>query len=105
LTNLALCLAPGITRLPRIGIIDIGPSSAGLISLLESALPEDQKHLVHYSRLRMTKDYCINVFDTQLGCRFPSAEEKGFLENYISLLVSDPGTELPEKGITGLINA
>ena len=31
--NLAVCLSPGITRLPRIAIVDIGPSSSGLISL------------------------------------------------------------------------
>lgn len=105
LTNLALCLAPGITRLPRIGIIDIGPSSSGLISLLKEALPLSQKHLVHYARIRMTDEYSINAFDTQLGCRYPSAEEKGFLENYVSLLVTDPGVELPEKGIAGLISA
>ena len=36
--NLALCLSAGITRLPRIAIIDIGPSSSGLISLLKEAL-------------------------------------------------------------------
>ena len=34
--NLALCLSAGITRLPRIAIIDIGPSSSGLISLLKA---------------------------------------------------------------------
>ena len=33
--NLALCLSGGLTRLPRIAIIDIGPSSSGLISLLK----------------------------------------------------------------------
>ncbi len=37
--NLALCLAGGLQRLPRIAIIDIGPSSSGLISLLREALP------------------------------------------------------------------
>ena len=41
--NLALCLSGGITRLPRIAIIDIGPSSSGLISLLKEALPPDQQ--------------------------------------------------------------
>lgn len=35
--NFALCLEPGKDRLPRIGIIDIGPSSSGLISLLRLA--------------------------------------------------------------------
>ena len=43
--NLALCLSGGIMRLPRIAIIDIGPSSSGLISLLKEALPPEQRHL------------------------------------------------------------
>ena len=44
--NLALCLSAGLLRLPRIAIIDIGPSSSGLISLLKEALPAAKRHLV-----------------------------------------------------------
>lgn len=104
-TNLALCLAPGIDRLPRIGIVDIGPSSSGLISLLKEALPLEKRHLVQYYRIRMTEEYCINPFDTQLGCRFPTAEEKAFLNNLLLLLVTDPNKERPEDAMTGLVQA
>ena len=52
--NLALCLSSGIQRLPRIAIVDIGPSSSGLISLLREALPAEQSHYIAYHRLRMT---------------------------------------------------
>jgi len=97
--NLALCMAPGIMRLPRISVIDIGPSSSGLISLLKEALPDDQKHLVAYHRLRMTKDYSINPFDTQLGSRFPSPQERTFLVNFISLLATPVGADVPYDGI------
>lgn len=104
-TNLALCLAPGIERLPRIGIVDIGPSSSGLISLLKESLPVDKRHLVQYYRMSMTEQYCINPFDTQLGCRFPTAEEKAFLNNYLLLLVTDPNKDRPEDAMTGLVQA
>lgn len=97
--NLALCMAPGISRLPRISVIDIGPSSSGLISLLKEALPEDQKHYVAYHRLRMTKEYAINPFDTQLGARFPSPQERTFLVNFISLLATPVGSDVPYDGI------
>src|SRR5205814_5539658 len=50
--NLALCLSPGIQRLPHIAIVDIGPSSSGLISLLKEVLPVVMKQLVAYHRLR-----------------------------------------------------
>jgi intracellular multiplication protein IcmB len=104
-TNLALCLAPGIERLPRIGIVDIGPSSSGLISLIRESLPTDQMHLAQYHRIRMTEEYCINPFDTQLGCRYPTAEERAFLNNYMLLLVTDPNKEKPEDAMTGLVQA
>jgi intracellular multiplication protein IcmB len=100
--NLALCLSGGITRLPRIAIIDIGPSSSGLISLLKEALPPDKRHYVAYHRLRMTGDYAINPFDTQLGCRFPSPQERGFLVNFITLLATPLGAERPYDGVSDM---
>lgn len=100
--NLALCLSGGIMRLPRIAIIDIGPSSSGLISLLKEALPPDQRHYAAYHRLRMTPDYAINPFDTQLGCRRPSPQERGFLVNFVTLLATPLGAERPYDGISDM---
>lgn len=100
--NLALALSGGIQRLPRIAIVDIGPSSSGLISLLKEALPQESKHLVSYHRIRMTPDYSINPFDTQLGCRFPTAQERGFLVNFITLLATPLGAERPYDGISDM---
>lgn len=100
--NLALCLSGGLLRLPRIAIIDMGPSSSGLISLLKEALPASKRHLVAYHRLRMTPDYSINPFDTQLGCRYPTALERAFLVNFITLLTTPLGAEKPYDGIPDL---
>lgn len=100
--NLALCLSGGIQRLPRIAIVDIGPSSSGLISLIKEALPAESKHLVAYHRLRMTPDYAINPFDTQLGARYPTAQERGFLVNFITLLATPLGAERPYDGISDM---
>jgi len=100
--NLGLCLSGGLTRLPRIAIIDIGPSSSGLISLLREALPQNQKHYVAYHRIRMTPDYAINPFDTQLGCRFPTPQERGFLVNFVTLLTTPIGAESPYDAISDM---
>ncbi|MDA8561918.1 type IV secretion protein IcmB [Gammaproteobacteria bacterium] len=100
--NLALCLSGGIQRLPRIAIIDVGPSSSGLISLLKESLPAESKHFVAYHRLRMTPDFAINPFDTQLGCRRPTAQERGFLVNFITLLATPLGAERPYDGISDM---
>lgn len=100
--NLALCLSGGLQRLPRIAIIDIGPSSSGLISLLKEALPASKRHLVAYHRLRMTPEYSINPFDTQLGCRFPTSLERSFLVNFMTLLTTPLGAAKPYDGMPDL---
>lgn len=101
--NLGLCLQSGIERLPRIAIIDIGPSSAGLISLLKEALPEDKKHLATYIRFNMSKEYSINPFDTQLGSRYPLPLERSFLVNFITLLATPVGAKSTYDGVPDLV--
>ncbi len=100
--NLALVLQGGIVRLPRIAVIDIGPSSSGLISLVKESLPKEQRHLVAYHRLRMTPEYSINPFDTQLGCRKPTPQERAFLVNFISLLATPVGEQKAYDGIADM---
>ncbi|HBI21293.1 MAG TPA: type IV secretion protein IcmB, partial [Legionella sp.] len=100
--NLALCLSAGLTRLPRIAIIDIGPSSSGLISLLKEALPVSSRHLVAYYRLKMVPEFSINPFDTQLGCRYPTASERSFLVNFLTLLTTPLGAAKPYDGMPDL---
>lgn len=104
LCNLALAVAPGATRLPRIAIIDIGPSSSGLVSLIRESLPTQQRHLVVHRRLRMVESDAINPFDTQLGCRFPVPSELTFLRNIVTLLVTDFSSEYPDKGMPNLVS-
>lgn len=100
--NLALCLASGIQRLPRIAIIDIGPSSSGLISLIREALPHDRRYLAVYHRMRMSPEFAINPFDTQLGCRYPTPQERSFLVNFITLLSTPIGSDKPYDGIADM---
>jgi intracellular multiplication protein IcmB len=100
--NLALCMSGGITRLPRIAIIDIGPSSSGLISLLREALPEKDRHLVAYHRLRMLPEYSINPFDTQLGSRYLTPSERSFIVNFLTLLTTPLGSDRPYDGMPDL---
>jgi len=100
--NLALCLSGGIQRLPNIAIVDIGPSSSGLVSLIKEALPKDKQHLVAYHRMRMSSDMAINPFDTQLGSRFPTPQERAFLVNFLTLLATPVGQENAYDGITDM---
>lgn len=100
--NLALCLSGGIQRLPRIAIIDIGPSSSGLISLIKESLPPELRHLVAYHRLRMVQEMSINPFDTQLGCRYPSPQDRAFLVNFLTLLATPVGQTKSYDGVADM---
>jgi hypothetical protein len=109
--NLALCLSTtsaamsGTAQLPRISIIDIGPSAAGMISLLQEALPVERRNEVAYHRLRMSHHYAINPFDTQLGCRHPLPLEKSFLVNFLTALGTEVGETKPPSGLVGILGA
>lgn len=100
--NLALVLSGGIMRLPRIAVIDIGPSSSGLISLVKEALPPSKRHQVMHFRLRMRPEFAINPFDTQLGCRFPTPQERAFLVNFLTLLATPIGAQRAYDGMPDL---
>lgn len=106
--NLALCLAPGATqgrggaKLPRVAIIDIGPSSSGLISLLKEALPPKRRHEAEYRRLRNIKEDAINPFDTQLGCRRCFPTERSFLVNFLTALGTPVGEKTPPSGLSDI---
>lgn len=102
--NFASVFVPGATEIPYIGIIDIGPSSSGLIQLLKDAAPENMKHLFVYERLKNTTDYSINVFDTQLGARFPTPAEKQFIVNFLVNILTPAGKQ-PFESSDNLANA
>jgi len=101
--NFSLCLSAGLERLPRIGILDIGPSSSGIISLLKEALPPDRRHEAQSIRLRLTKDYQINPCDTLLGCRYPASFQQPFLVNLLTLFAT-PLDGVPHESVAGIAN-
>jgi intracellular multiplication protein IcmB len=91
--NLAAVFVLGATEIPYIGIIDVGPSSKGLIQLLKDSAPENMKHYFVYERLKNTQEYSINIFDTQLGARYPTPAEKQFLVNFLTLVLTPAGRQ------------
>lgn len=101
--NLANVFNKPTDKLPNIGIVDIGPSSLGLISLIKESLAPKDKHLVQYHKIKMSEQYCVNIFDTQLGCRFPITTHRNLLMNFLSLLNNGTGEAI--TAINGLILA
>ncbi|OFW89076.1 MAG: type IV secretion protein IcmB [Alphaproteobacteria bacterium RIFCSPHIGHO2_02_FULL_46_13] len=100
--NLGTILTPGLNKLPFIAIIDIGPSSSGLVSLIKEALPIERQFESNYYRLQMSRSYAINPFDTQLGCRYPLIDERSYLTELMTLLCTPPGNDKPYDGIPQL---
>lgn len=100
--NLCTCLSPGLNSLPYIAVIDIGPSSSGLVSMIKEALPLNRQHEVAYYRLQMAHQYAINPFDTQLGCRTPLIDERSYLVELITLLCTPAGYDRPYDGMQQL---
>ena len=101
--NFAFVTQAGLSRLPWLSIVDVGPSSSGLITLLKENLPEGRKHLAAYHRLRMTPDYSINPFDLPLGNRKPLPSHMAFLVNFCSLLATPLREKAPENSVPGLL--
>lgn len=91
--------------LPRISIIDIGPSSSGLISLIRDALPVHRRHEAVFHRLKMSEQYSVNPFDLQLCMRTPFEYERAYLVNLCCLICTPDGEEATYDGISALAGA
>lgn len=100
--NLGTILTPGLSKLPFVAVVDIGPSSSGLVSLIREALPLNRQHEVAYYRLQMSHQYAINPFDTQVGCRMPLPDERTYLSSLLTLLCTPPGYDKPYDGMQQL---
>jgi intracellular multiplication protein IcmB len=104
-TNFGFLTMAGLSRLPWLSIIDIGPSSKGLVSLMQAMFPAHMKHLFAYYRLRMEPEYAYNPFDTPLGSRKPLPAQKTFLVNLLSLFATPLDANAPQDGIPGIARA
>ena len=100
--NLGSCLTAGSSQLPFVAIIDIGPSSSGLISLIKDALPPQRRNEAASYRLQMNQSFAINPFDTKLGMRYPQVTERSFLIELLTLICTPPGQAEPYDGISQL---
>lgn len=110
--NLAIALSPQIGRsdsgaglLPRISIIDIGPSSEGFIDLLKEALPPKRRHEVMHLRLQNQESHAVNPFDLHLCMRRPLSYELEYLTNLICLCCTADDRSAPYDGIATLARA
>jgi intracellular multiplication protein IcmB len=99
---LSSCMQPGLKRLPRVGVVDIGPSSQYFVNMLRDSLPPNQRHQVAGFKLTMAPEHSINPFDTPLGSRFPTAEHKAFIINILTQVATPAESTTPYPRISEL---
>ena len=103
--SLAYCLGGTTGSLPRLAIVDVGPSARGLIDLLRDALPPERRTEAAWARMNMDESAAVNPFDTPLGCRHPGPAVRALLGNVLSLALAPPGGESAGEGIRDILGA
>jgi intracellular multiplication protein IcmB len=98
------CMAPGTSRLPRMAILDIGPSSSYFVDTLRQSLPKDRQHECQSFKLRLSPEYAINFFDTFPGCRFPTPEQKSQVVNLLCQIATPAEATKPYERISELVS-
>lgn len=86
--EVAMCLAPGQQKMPRIVVIDVGESVEGPINLLSSSLPENRKHEALFVKLAMRPEFAFNIFDTDRGFRRPTPMSREFVVNFVTTIAT-----------------
>lgn len=103
--EVGMCLAPGLSKLPMMTIIDIGESVSGTISLIQSSLPENRRNEAGYFRVKMSQEFAYNVFDLQLGFQFPHSRDRDFLKSFLSMLATPAGQSSAPPMMSELMGA
>lgn len=91
--NFGISLGPGLQDLPYITNVDFGMSSALVIDALKAILPAHKQHQAVSIRLRNTRDYASNLFDTQLGFDQPLPRERDFQRFAVLVMAPNLGDE------------
>jgi len=101
--EVAMCLAPGQQKMPRIVVIDVGESVEGPINLLSSALPENRKHEALFVKLQMRPEFAFNIFDTDLGFRRPTPISREFVVNFVTTIATPANSHEAPNSVFELV--
>lgn len=97
-------LQPGMSRLPKVGIVDIGPSASYFARMLRDSLPKGRQHEVATFRISMRTEDAINPFDTPLGCRYPTDLHRAFLANIVTQIATPAEMHAPFPRMSEMVN-
>lgn len=77
--------------LPKMTVIDIEGSSHAFIARARELVSRKSRHLVKHVRLRANRTQSLNIFDTPLGLRKPTAAQRPALAHFLVGLMDLPG--------------
>jgi len=101
--NLGILLSPGLEDLPYLTVVDVGPSSRLVMDLVRSIVPADRRRQIASIRVRNSREYAVNPFDTQLGCDRPTEVDRDFQICVVATVCPGLGAE-GERFIGQVIN-
>lgn len=82
-------------QLPFIAGVDKGFSMQGQVALLRDSLPPERKDEVIGIVLNNSVKHCRNLFDIQLGAKWPITPERNWIISMLTALCIDPSTGEP----------
>ncbi|WP_017461378.1 hypothetical protein [Dyella ginsengisoli] len=103
--NFAALLRPGSRKLPLMTIVDVGPSSTGLIEMVRDSLPAERANEAIAIRVANDSKWATNPLDTQLGALRPTRTEMDFLVDFIGAMLIDTQSLKPASGDIGRLVA
>lgn len=84
--------------IPEMAIIDVGCSARGLVSYLQDVLPPRFRNKIAYHKFANTKAFVVNPFDTHLGFRCPTDQQKRTLAAFLLMMAHDSDDDLAGDG-------
>lgn len=92
--NAGILFSPGASELPMCTIIDKGPSAKGVVRFAQAILPPAlAAQVVYWRPTPSDANYCVNPFDTQLGCDRPLEADRDFLSALMGGIAPNLGQE------------
>lgn len=82
-------------RLPFMAGVDKGFSMQGQVALLRDSLPPERRDEVLGIVLQNSVEHCRNLFDIQLGAKYPIAPELNWIISMLTALCINPSTGEP----------
>jgi len=82
----------GQDELPDVRYLDVGYTSKAMFGFLRYLLPDDKRDLIVHEVMQNTPAYATNAWDTPLGMREQSPQEKSFLIDFVEDVLTSGGS-------------